>query len=83
MPSVILTLDPKQLFNYLHSWTFPLGSTLKKDVGTWTYTVFIYGAEYKGKNESKKKRKVLRGQKKRKEDKKQQKEGVTYGAGEF
>ena len=45
--------------------------------------MFIYGAEYKGKNESKKKRKVLRGQKKRKEDKKQQKEGVTYGAGEF
>ena len=45
--------------------------------------MFIYGAEYKGKNESKKKRKVLRGQKRRKEDMKQQNEGVTHGAGEF
>ena len=43
----------------------------------------VYGAEYKVKNESKKRRKVLRGQKKRKENKKQQKDGVTYGAGQI
>ena len=43
----------------------------------------VYGAEYKVKNGSKKRRKVLRGQKKRKENKKQQKDGVTYGAGEI
>jgi hypothetical protein len=43
----------------------------------------IYGAEYKEMDKSKKRRKVLRGQRKNKEDKKQQAEGATYGAGSF
>ena len=41
------------------------------------------GAEYKHSKERKKRRKVLRGQGKKKEDKNQQAEGVTYTAGAF
>jgi len=40
-------------------------------------------AEYKQTETVKNRRKVLRGSKKKKEDKKQQAEGVTYAAGEF
>ena len=43
----------------------------------------IRGAEYKHSKERKKRRKVLRGQGKKKEDKNQQAEGVTYTAGAF
>lgn len=43
----------------------------------------IRGAEYKHSEERKKRRKVLRGQRKNKEDKNQQAEGVTYAAGAF
>ena len=43
----------------------------------------IRGAEYKHSEERKKRRKVLRGQRKKKEDKNQQVEGVTYAAGAF
>ena len=38
----------------------------------------ICGAEYKHSEERKKRRKVLRGQRKKKEDKNQQAEGVTH-----
>ena len=43
----------------------------------------VCGAEYKHSDERKKRRKVLRGQRKKKEDKNQQAEGVTYAAGAF
>ena len=43
----------------------------------------VRGAEYKERDASKKRRKVLRGRKKRKEDKKVQAEGTTYAAGGF
>lgn len=43
----------------------------------------VRGAEYKERDERKKRRKVLRGQRKKKEDKNQQAEGVTYAAGGF
>ena len=42
----------------------------------------VRGAEYKERDERKKRRKVLRGQRKKKEDKNQQAEG-TYAAGGF
>ena len=38
----------------------------------------VCGAEYKHGDERKKRRKVLRGQRKKKEDKNQQAEGVTH-----
>ena len=43
----------------------------------------VHGAEYKESDERKKRRKVLRGQRKKKEDKNQQAEGLTYAAGAF
>ena len=43
----------------------------------------ICGAEYKHSEERKKSSKVLRGQRKKKEDKNQQAESVTYAAGAF
>ena len=43
----------------------------------------IGGAEYKEREDSKNRRKVLRGQRKKKENKNQQAEGVTYAAGRF
>ena len=43
----------------------------------------ICGAEYKHSEERKKSRKVLRGKRKKKEDKNQQAESVTYAAGAF
>lgn len=43
----------------------------------------LYKAQYKEQDQSKKRRKVLRGKKKRKEDKKRQSEGVTCAAGQF
>ena len=43
----------------------------------------VCGAEYKHSEERKKRRKVLRGQRKKKEDKNQQAVGVTYAAGAF
>ena len=42
-----------------------------------------YNALYKGEEQNKKQRKVLRGKKKRKEDKNKQSEGVTYATGQF
>ena len=41
----------------------------------------VRGTEYKESDERKKRRKVLRGQRKKKEDKNQQAEGLTYAAG--
>ena len=43
----------------------------------------VCGAEYKHSDERKKRRKVLRGQRKKKEDKNQQAEGVTHAARAF
>ena len=40
-------------------------------------------AQYKSTPQARKRRKVIRGQKKKKEDKHQQAEGLKYGAGEF
>jgi len=42
-----------------------------------------YLAVFKDQEQNKKRRKVLRGKKKRKEDKNQSTEGVTYAAGQF
>ena len=39
--------------------------------------------QYKSTTQAKKRRKVIRGLKKKKEDKNQQAEGLKYGAGEF
>ena len=43
----------------------------------------VDGAEYKNKASTKKRRKVIRGLKKRKDDKNKQREGVNYASGEF
>ena len=43
----------------------------------------VDGAEYKSKASTKKRRKVIRGLKKRKEDKNKQREGVNYASGQF
>ena len=43
----------------------------------------VRGAKYKERDERKKRRKVLRVQRKKKEDKHQQAEGITYAAGGF
>ena len=43
----------------------------------------VDGAEHKSKASTKKRRKVIRGLKKRKEDKNKQREGVNYASGQF
>lgn len=43
----------------------------------------VDGAEYKNKASTKKRRKVIRGLKKRKDDKNKQREGVNYASGVF
>ena len=76
----ILIWVHKLFYSCMMHFKFLQGSTLKMDVNSWMHT---YKAVYKDRERNKKRRKALRGKKKRKEDKNQSTEGVTYAAGQF